>query len=52
MKILKWFSTVYKWVYVKFTGKCPYCGEVLYDPSVSGQSNMRECPKCGIFWIL
>lgn len=41
---------IIKWLYVKFTGKCPYDKTVLYDPSVAGNSKIRECGKCGRYW--
>lgn len=38
--------------FVNLQSKCPYCKDALYDPSVAGNSKLRECGKCGLMWHL
>lgn len=43
--------TLIKYIfYVKMQNKCTKCKGLLHDPSVAGNSNLRECGSCGLMW--
>jgi hypothetical protein len=50
--IIKWVLVFYKYLYVKYLNKCPYDKSLMYNSSVNEGRTLRECVKCGRFWVI